>query len=95
VAQGERQSVTSVITLMELTVRPHQLERPAVAQQYEALLSYFPHLTMVDVDRAVVRLTASWPGGHAPAGGCGLSAIAPQGGPGGPALARVWLLGAA
>jgi predicted nucleic acid-binding protein len=58
VAQGERQGVTSVITLMELTVRPHQLERPAVAQHYEALLSHFPHLTMVDVDRAVARRAA-------------------------------------
>jgi predicted nucleic acid-binding protein len=58
VAQGERQGVTSVITLMELTVRPHQLERPAVAQHYEALLSHFPHLTMVNVDRAVARRAA-------------------------------------
>jgi predicted nucleic acid-binding protein len=58
VAQGERQGVTSVISLMELTVRPHQLERPAVAQHYEALLSHFPHLTMVDVDRAVARRAA-------------------------------------
>jgi predicted nucleic acid-binding protein len=58
VAQRERQGVTSVITLMELTVRPHQLERPAVAQHYEALLSHFPHLTMVDVDRAVARRAA-------------------------------------
>jgi predicted nucleic acid-binding protein len=58
VAQGERQGVTSVITLMELTVRPHQLERPAVARHYEALLSHFPHLTMVNVDRAVARRAA-------------------------------------
>jgi len=58
VAQGERQGVTSVITLMELTVRPYQLERPAVAQHYEALLSHFPHLVMVDVDRAVARRAA-------------------------------------
>ena len=34
-------------------------------------------------------LAASWPDGHAPAGGCGLSAIAPQGGPGGPEVARL------
>ena len=31
VAAGERQGVTSAITLMELTVRPHQLGRRAVA----------------------------------------------------------------
>ena len=59
VAQGERQAVTSVITLMELTVRPHQLERPAVARHYEALLNHFPNLLLVDVDRAVARRAAA------------------------------------
>ena len=58
VAQGERQGMTSVITLMELTVRPHQLGRPAVAQHYEALLSHFPNLLLVDVDRSVARRAA-------------------------------------
>ena len=33
-------------------------------------------------------LSASWPGGHAPAGGFGLMAIAPQGGPDGPVVER-------
>ena len=33
-------------------------------------------------------LAASWPDGHAPAGGFGLMAIALQGGPGGPVAAR-------
>ena len=59
IAQGERQAVTSVITLMELTVRPHQLERPAVARHYEALLNHFPNLLLVDVDRAVARWAAA------------------------------------
>ncbi len=59
VAQGKPQAVTSVITLMELTVRPHQLERPAVAQHYEALLHHFPNLLLVDVDRAVARRAAA------------------------------------
>ena len=59
VAQGDQQGVTSVITLMELTVRPHQLGRPAVAQHYEALLSHFPNLLLADVDRSVARRAAA------------------------------------
>jgi len=59
IAQGERGAVTSVITLMELTVRPHQLERPVVARHYEALLTHFPNLLLVDVDRAVARRAAA------------------------------------
>ena len=59
VARGKQQAVTSVITLMELTVRPHQLKRPAVARHYEALLNHFPNLLLVDVDRAVARRAAA------------------------------------
>ena len=36
---------------MELTVRPWQVGRPAVAREYEALLVHFPHLTLADVYR--------------------------------------------
>ncbi len=39
VAQSERQGVTSVITLMELTVRPHQLGRPVDAVQVATSLA--------------------------------------------------------
>ncbi len=59
VAGGERRSVTSVITLMELTVRPHQVGRPTVARRYEALLNHFPNLRLVNVDRAVARQAAA------------------------------------
>ena len=58
IAQGDRQGVTSIITLMELTVRPHQLGRPGVARHYEALISHFPNLLLVDVDRSVARRAA-------------------------------------
>jgi predicted nucleic acid-binding protein len=50
--------VTSTVTVMELTVRPWQLDRPAVAREYEALLAHFPHLTLVDVTREVARRAA-------------------------------------
>jgi predicted nucleic acid-binding protein len=57
--QGGRQAaITSTITVMELTVRPWQLGRPAVAREYEALLVHFPHLTVADVTREVARRAA-------------------------------------
>jgi len=43
---------------MELTVRPWQLDRPAGAREYEALLAHFPHLTLADVTRDVARQAA-------------------------------------
>jgi predicted nucleic acid-binding protein len=58
VQAGRRAAVTSVITVMELTVRPWQLERPAVAREYEALLVHFPNLVLVDVSRDVARRAA-------------------------------------
>ena len=58
VAAGERQGVTSAITLMELTVRPHQLGRRAVARHYEMLLVHFPNLLLADIDRSVARKAA-------------------------------------
>jgi predicted nucleic acid-binding protein len=58
VQAGEWTACTSTITLMELTVRPWQLELPGVAREYEALLVYFPHLTIADVTRDVARQAA-------------------------------------
>lgn len=55
---GEKQGVTSVIALMELTVRPWQLGRPDVAREYETLLVHFPHMQVVDVTRDVARRAA-------------------------------------
>jgi predicted nucleic acid-binding protein len=43
---------------MELTVRPWQVGRPAVAREYEALLVHFPNLTVADVTRDVARRAA-------------------------------------
>ena len=40
---------------MELTVRPWQLDRPAAARAYEALLTHFPHLALADVARDLAR----------------------------------------
>ena len=58
VQAGRWAAITSTITLMELTVRPWQLDRPAVAREYETLLVHFPHLTILDVTREVARRAA-------------------------------------
>jgi len=58
IEKGKGQGVTSTITLMEITVRPWQLEREMVAREYEAILVHFPNLSIVDVDRNVARTAA-------------------------------------
>ena len=58
VQAGRQTAVTSTVTVMELTVRPWQVGRPAVAREYEALLVHFPHLTRADVTRDVARRAA-------------------------------------
>lgn len=58
VQDGKWTAVTSTVTIMELAVRPWQLNRPSVAREYEALLANFPHLTLVDVTRDVARRAA-------------------------------------
>ena len=55
---GRQTAITSTVTVMELTVRPWQVGRPAVAREYEALLVHFPHLTLADVTRDVARRAA-------------------------------------
>jgi len=58
VEAGRWTACTSVVTLMELTVRPWQLGQPEVAARYEAALVHFPHLSLVDITREVARQAA-------------------------------------
>ena len=58
VEAGKWTAVTSTVTIVELTVRPWQVGRPAVARAYEALLVHFPHLILADVTREVARRAA-------------------------------------
>jgi len=57
-AEGRFAGVTSVLTLMELAVKPLQLGRPEVADEYEVLLANFPHLTVAGIDRPAARRAA-------------------------------------
>ncbi len=58
IQSGRWLGVTSILTIMELTVRPWQLGQAAVAQEYEALLFHFPHLAVADVTRNIARRAA-------------------------------------
>jgi predicted nucleic acid-binding protein len=58
VQAGRQVAVTSVVTVMELTVRPWRLGRSSVAREYEALLVHFPNLVLADVTRAAARRAA-------------------------------------
>jgi predicted nucleic acid-binding protein len=58
VETGQWNAITSTVTIMELTVHPWRLNRPAVARAYEALLIHFPHLLLADVTRDVARRAA-------------------------------------
>lgn len=51
---GKFRGIGSELTLLELTVRPLQLGRQDVADDYEILLSYFPHLELEPVGREVL-----------------------------------------
>jgi predicted nucleic acid-binding protein len=57
-AGGAFAGVTSVLTLMELTVRPLQLGRPEVADEYEVLVAHYPNLTIAEIDRPTARRAA-------------------------------------
>ncbi len=57
--QGSFAGITSVITVMELTVKPLQLGRQDIADEYDVLLSHLPHLTIVELDVQVARRAAS------------------------------------
>lgn len=46
--------IGSELTLLELMVRPLQLGRQDVADEYELLLGYFPHLELHPVSRDVL-----------------------------------------
>jgi predicted nucleic acid-binding protein len=58
VRDGESMAVTSTLTLLEILVRPLQLGHIEVADEYELLLSSFPHLEIQAATRPVVRRAA-------------------------------------
>jgi predicted nucleic acid-binding protein len=54
VEAGKFQGVVSELSLMELIVRPLQLGRQDVADEYELLLSHFPNVDLVPITREIL-----------------------------------------
>ena len=58
VRDGEVSAATSAITLMEIDVRPLQLGRADVADEYKLLISRFPNLQVYEVSIPMARIAA-------------------------------------
>ena len=57
-AHGTIDGVTSVLTLMELVVKPLQLGRVDIANEYEVLVANYPNLLIAEIDRSTARRAA-------------------------------------
>lgn len=57
-AGGAFTGVTSVLTLMEIAVKPLQMGRPDVAEEYDVLLANYPNLVIAAIDRPTARRAA-------------------------------------
>lgn len=55
---GRPRAILSVLSIMELNVQPYRLGMRGVAAQYEAMLSNFPNVELVDVTPDVARRAA-------------------------------------
>jgi predicted nucleic acid-binding protein len=58
IENGRWTGTTSTVAVMELTVRPWQLNRPDIARAYEDALTDFPNLTVADVTMDVAHQAA-------------------------------------
>ena len=56
---GKFRGVASELTLLELTVKPLQLGRQDVADDYEVLLDYFPNFELVPISREILLEAAA------------------------------------
>jgi len=57
--QGTFRGISSELTLMELTVRPLQLGRQDVADEYEVLIDDFPNLELASISRDILLEAAA------------------------------------
>jgi len=63
-AEGRVSGVTSILTLMEMAVKPVKLGHPAVADEYELLVRSIPQLEVVDIDAPAARAAAELRANH-------------------------------
>jgi len=59
IESGRVEGIVSELSLLELAVHPLRLGRQDVADDYELLLTHFPHLTLVPVTREVLLQAAA------------------------------------
>jgi predicted nucleic acid-binding protein len=59
VSAGKCTAAVSELTLMEMLVRPLQLEREDVVDEYEALLTHFPNVSLVAIRREILLKAAA------------------------------------
>jgi predicted nucleic acid-binding protein len=57
-SDGEFAGVTSVLTLLELTIKPLRIGRPDVADAYDLLVQDIDNLAVVGIDARVSRIGA-------------------------------------
>jgi predicted nucleic acid-binding protein len=57
--EGKFRGVASELTLLELTVKPLQLGRQDVADDYELLLGYFPNFALEPISREILLEAAA------------------------------------
>jgi predicted nucleic acid-binding protein len=57
--EGKFRGVASELTLLELTVKPLQLGRQDVADDYEVLLGYFPNFDLEPISREILLEAAA------------------------------------
>lgn len=62
--EGERELVTSSLTLLEVLVKPYRAENDGLAWRFETVLTQSPGLTLVDIDRDPIRTAARLRAGH-------------------------------
>lgn len=62
---GRVRAVTSTLTLLETLVIPYRAGNLALAAQYEALFVRSRHLSLVDIDRPLLRAAAALRARHA------------------------------
>jgi len=56
--KGDIEGATSVITLLEILVKPKSEGHTEAAREYLDLLTTYPHLTVVEVDLGIVDLAS-------------------------------------
>jgi predicted nucleic acid-binding protein len=54
VSKGRCKAIVSELSLLEIVVRPLQLGLEDVADEYETLLTHFPHVQLVPVSRQIL-----------------------------------------